>query len=115
MAVTREHRDKLGPDEPTATNNDDLHSASACGVARDRAHVEPLDELKRLLGDLAPAGVDRQRVPASRHLDDLGHALIAPLLFVGGVRDRPGDRLVRVGRDDQHRTPLRVRRVDLRL
>jgi hypothetical protein len=28
MAVTREHRDKLGPDEPAATtNNDDLHPA----------------------------------------------------------------------------------------
>src|SRR5262245_6191737 len=80
-----------------------------------RASLEPLDELERLLGDLPPAGVDRQRVPAALHLHDLGHALVALLLLVGRVRDRPGDRLIRVGRDDQHRTALRVRRVDLRL
>src|SRR5215470_16191009 len=76
---------------------------------------EALDELERLLGDLPPAGVDRQRVAAARHLDDLGHALVALLLFVGRVRDRPGNRMVRIGRDDEHWTPLRVRRVDLRL
>ena len=35
---------------------------------------EPLDELERLLGDLPPAGVDRQRVPAVRDLFDLSHA-----------------------------------------
>src|SRR5262245_6443894 len=29
---------------------------------------EPLDEFERLLGDFTPAGVDRQRVPAIRHL-----------------------------------------------
>src|SRR6476619_5719598 len=57
---------------------------------------EPLDELECLPGDLPPAGVDRQRVPAVRHLDDLGHARVARLLLVGRVRDRPGDRMVRV-------------------
>src|SRR5262249_40615186 len=80
-----------------------------------RSGGDPLDELERLFGDLPPAGVDRQRVPATLHLHDLGHALVALLLLVGRVRDRPGDRLVRVGRDDQHGPPLRVLRVDLRL
>src|SRR5262249_22252861 len=53
-------------------------------IARDHL-CESLDEIERLLGDLPPAGVDRQRVPATRHLDDLGHALIALLLFVSRV------------------------------
>src|SRR5262245_7983254 len=75
--------------------------------------AEPLDELEHCLGDLPPASVDCERVPPVRHLDDFGHALVALLLLVGGVRDGPGDRLVRVGRDDQHRTPIRIRRVDL--
>src|SRR5262252_4068254 len=90
-----------------------LESSSSRCSRRDRC--EPLDELERLLGDLPPAGVDCQRVPAVRHLDDLGHALVAFLLFVGRVRDRPGNRMVRVGGDDQHRTALRVRRVDFGL
>src|SRR5262245_57506119 len=76
---------------------------------------EPLHELERLLGDLPPAGVDGQSMPAARHLDDLGHSRVALLLLVGRVRDRPGNCMVRVGRDDQHRAPLRVRRVDFRL
>src|SRR5580704_4882930 len=80
-----------------------------------RDRCEPPDERERPLGDLSPAGVDRKRVPAARHLDNLGHALVALLLFVGRVRDRPRDRMVRVGRDDQHRTTVRVRRLDLRL
>jgi hypothetical protein len=43
---------------------------------------EPLYERERRVGDLAPATVDHQRVAAVRHLDDLGHAVIAPLLVV---------------------------------
>ena len=30
MAVTREHRDKRGPDQPSATNNDDFIRTSTC-------------------------------------------------------------------------------------
>src|SRR6267142_2692278 len=89
MAVTRERSDKLRPDEPAATNNDDFHPApprSPAGLTRDRS-CESLDELERLVRDLPPAGVDRQRVPAARHLDDLGHALVALLLFVRRVGD----------------------------
>src|ERR1039458_255976 len=37
---------------------------------------EALNELHRGLGDLAPAVVDCQRVPAARHLDDLGDARV---------------------------------------
>jgi hypothetical protein len=65
-----------------------------------RGSCEPLDELESLHGDFPPAGVDRQRVPAARHLGDLGHARVALLPFVGRVRDRPRDRMVGVGRDD---------------
>src|SRR5215472_6081994 len=79
----------------------------ACNRSR-----EPLYELERLFGDLPPAGVDRERVPPARHLDDLGHAVVALLLLVCRVRDRPRNRMVRVGRDDQHRTTHRVLRVD---
>src|SRR4029077_9130226 len=96
MAVTRERGDKLGPDEPAATNNDNSHIApprSPTGLMRDRS-CESLHELERLLGDLPPARVNRQRMPAACHLDDLGHALVALLLFVRRVRNRPGHRLV---------------------
>src|SRR5262252_8461777 len=88
-----------------------LESSSSRCSRRDRC--EPLDELERLLGDLPPADVDCQRVPAARHLDDLGDDLVTFLLFVGRVRDRPVNRMIRGGRDDKHWTPLRVRRVDL--
>src|SRR5262249_47083817 len=74
---------------------------------------EPLDEFEHLLGDFTPAGVDRQRVPAVRHLDDLSHALVPLLLLVGRVRDREGDRMIRVGGHYQHRTPVGIHRVDL--
>src|SRR5262245_31771184 len=64
-------------------------SVSVTIVSRPVTHAdlrEPLDEREGFLGDLAPAGVDRQRVSPPRHLDDLGHALVALLLLVGGVR-----------------------------
>src|SRR5438046_10152015 len=50
---------------------------------------EALDEGERRLGDLPPAAVDGERVPAVGHLGDLGHGLVPLLLFVRGVRDRP--------------------------
>src|SRR5215472_6483095 len=65
---------------------------------------ESLGELESFLGDLTPARVDCKRVPTARHLDDFGHALVALLLFVGRVGNRPGNRMIRVGRDDQHWT-----------
>src|SRR5438094_10179125 len=46
---------------------------------------EPLDEAEHLVGDLAPAMVDDERVPAVGDLDDLGHALISLLPLVRGV------------------------------
>src|SRR5262245_39401551 len=106
--------DPMSPLPPTTTIFiRHLHNRSGSGERSGSAVL--LDELERLFGDLAPAGVDRQRGPAAHHLDNLGHALVALLLFVRRVGDRPGDRMIRVGRDDQHRAPLRVRRVDLRL
>src|SRR5512133_4080700 len=62
---------------------------------------EPLDEVKRRLGDLAPAVVDRQRVSPVRDLHDLGDAGVAPLPLEGGVRDRPGHRVTLLAVDDQ--------------
>ena len=77
--------------------------------------------MKRLMkfeggvGDLAPAAVDGQRVPAVLDLDDLGHAFVVLLLLVGGVGDRPGHGVVLLPGDDQQRATLRVLGVDLRL
>src|SRR5262252_7806767 len=42
-----------------------LHARQGSGE-RSRSR-EPLDEFEHLLGDFAPAGVDRQRVPTVRH------------------------------------------------
>ena len=50
-----------------------------------------------------------------RHRDDLGHALIALLILVGGVRDRRGDRVVLVPGDDQQGSAVGVLGIDLRL
>jgi hypothetical protein len=46
-------------------------------------------------------------------LDDLGHALIALLLLVRGVGDRPRNDVVELSIQDQQRSPFRVLRVDL--
>ena len=53
--------------------------------------------------------------PRSGHLGDLGHALVALLLLVGGVGDRPRDRVVLLAGDDQQRPAVGVLAVDLRL
>jgi uncharacterized protein YbjT (DUF2867 family) len=60
-------------------------STSAWSSDRVRRH-EPFHEGERLLGDLAPPAVDRERVPAVGDLDDLGHGLVTALLHLGGVR-----------------------------
>jgi hypothetical protein len=62
---------------------------------------EALHEREGCIGDLAPAAVDRERVPAIGNLDDLCHSLAALLLFVGGVGDREWDRVVLLAGDDQ--------------
>ena len=112
-------RDGITPEEVRfASEDDDQPLLDLPEEAPEQPHEqsgEALHEPQRGVGNLPPAGVNRQRVPAARHLDDLGHALIALLLLVGRVGDRPGDRMVRVGLDDQHWTPLRVHRVHLRL
>src|SRR5512132_1343825 len=62
---------------------------------------EALDEVKRRLGDLAPAMVDSQGMASVRHLHDLRDAGVALLPFVGGVRDRPRHRVILLPVDDQ--------------
>src|SRR4051812_22732870 len=55
---------------------------------------EAFDEVERRLGDLAPAAVDRQGVPAVGHAGDFGHSGIALLLLEGGLDDRPRNGVV---------------------
>src|SRR4051812_29037815 len=50
---------------------------------------EPVDEVQRCLGDLAPPAVDRERVTPVRHLHDLRHCGVVALAGVGGGRERP--------------------------
>src|ERR671930_2008306 len=69
---------------------------------------EALYERERGFGDLAPAAVDRQRVPSPGHLRDLGDARVVALALVGGVGDRPRHGVVAVGRDDEQRSARRV-------
>src|SRR5206468_6050140 len=74
-----------------------------------------LDERERRVGDLAPAAVDRERVTATRDLDELGHARIALLTLVGRLGDRHRDGVILLADDDEQRATIGVLRVDLRL
>jgi len=76
---------------------------------------EALDEGEGSVGDLAPAAVDGEGVAAVGNLSDLGDALVARLLLVRGVRDRPRDGVVLLAGDDQERSAVGVLAVDLRL
>ena len=67
------------------------------------------------LGDLSPAVVDRERVAASRHLNDVGLALVARLKLVGSVGQCRWHRVVLFARDDEQGSAIRVLGVDLRL
>src|SRR2546427_10693272 len=62
---------------------------------------EPLDEVERRLGDLAPAAVDREGVASVRDLHDLRHGGIAPLPLGGGGRERPRHRVILLAPGDQ--------------
>src|SRR5258708_20599262 len=66
-------------------------------------------------GDLAPAVVDDKRVATIGKLDDLGHALVAFLLLVGSIGNRPGNGVVRGAFDDQERPAVGVLGVDFGL
>jgi hypothetical protein len=52
------------------------------------------------VGDLAPAAVGGERVPAARHLDHLGHAGVALLVLVGGAGDRRRSGMVLLAGDE---------------
>src|SRR5438128_7367929 len=49
---------------------------------------EAADEVERGVCDLAPAVVDRERVPAARDRLELGHRIVSLLAVVEGLRDR---------------------------
>ena len=70
-------------------------------------------ERKRSVGDLTPAAVDDEPMPAVGDLDDLRDCLVALLPLVGRVRDRPGRGVVLLAGDDQQRSPVGVVAVDL--
>src|SRR5918997_3242245 len=67
-----------------------LRSSSSLPPAQARLD-ESLHEVERRLCHLAPAAVDRERVPAIRDPGDLGDRLIVLVALVGGVCDRPRD------------------------
>ena len=66
-------------------------NSAVTGCRAARLH-EPLDERDRLVADLAPAAVDRQRVTAALDLDDFGHAVAAALVLERRVGDRVRNR-----------------------
>jgi len=66
----------------------------------DRRH-ETLDEFERLVGDLAPAVVDSERVASAGDLRNLGDALVVLLILVGGFGDRRWNGVVLLAGDDQ--------------
>src|SRR2546421_4148066 len=76
---------------------------------------EAANERERRVGYFAPAAVDDKRVPPVLHLHNLGHPTVLLLLLERGVRDRPGNRVVFLTGDDQHRATIRVLDVDLGL
>src|SRR3954463_3893124 len=62
---------------------------------------EPVDEVQRCVGHLAPPVVDRERVTPVRDLHDLRHCRVLALALVGGVRDRPRHGVVLLAVDDE--------------
>src|SRR5437868_3865957 len=83
--------------------------------AREVVSDESLDERHSGVGDLPPAAIDRKRVTTIRDLDDFGDGSIALLLLERRVGDRPRDGVIRAARDQQQRSALGVRAVNLRL
>src|SRR3954454_12171281 len=71
-------------------------------------------ESERGLRDLTPAAVDREGVASSDDLHDLCDALVALLLLVRRVRNRPRNGVVDIAGDDEHRAAVGTLRLDLR-
>src|SRR4051794_30198583 len=76
---------------------------------------EALDERERLVGDLAPAAIDRERMPAVRDPRDLGDTGVTSLLVVRRVDDCPRHRVIAFARDEQQWSAFGILAVDLRL
>ena len=76
---------------------------------------EAPEECERRVGDVSPAAVNGQRVPAIGDRDNLSNADIPLLALERRVRDLPRNRVVLLARDDQQRPALRALDVDIRL
>src|SRR3954447_3793337 len=76
---------------------------------------EALDKRERLVGDLAPTAVDRERMPAVRDPRDLGGTGVPSLLLVRRVDDRPRHRVILLAGYEEQRAALGTLAVDLRL
>ena len=61
---------------------------------------EALDEFEGLVGDVAPAVVDGERVAPAGDLSNLGHALVVLLILVGGFGNRRWNGVVLLAGDD---------------
>src|SRR5262245_25388778 len=84
-----------------ASSSPKMHSSVSTPMPRSDRSGEPLDEVERRLGNLAPAMVDREGVAPVSDLHNLRHGGIASLPLVGGVRHRPWHRVVLLTFDDQ--------------
>ena len=96
-AIARPMNAARSPRSPSATNlrttKRDWGGVSGKGLRSIRARrsgaYEALHERQRPIGGLAPSAVDRERVAATLHLDELGGAPVLFLLLERRVRDRP--------------------------
>src|SRR6266576_6437111 len=88
-----------------------VRQRASCGTLLGGA----LDERERLVGDLAPAAVDRERMPAVRDRRDLGDTGVASLLLVRRVDDCPRHRMIALAGYEQQRAAFGILAVYLRL
>src|SRR4051812_28208214 len=75
---------------------------------------EALDKRERLVGDLAPTAVDRERMPAVRDPRDLGDTGVPSLLLVRRIDDCPGHRVILLAGYEQQRAAVGTLAVYLR-
>src|ERR1700681_3221154 len=112
---------RLGPDRPTRMSSralsemrSDYRSEEVAGSGFWNRRNEALDEREGLVGDVAPALIDDERVAPARNLDDLGHGLVVLLILVGGFGNRGWNRVILFAGDDQQWAAVGVLGVDLR-
>src|SRR5258705_11399181 len=76
---------------------------------------EASNESERCVGNLAPAVVDRKGVASPGNFHDLGDAPVLLLLLERRVGDGPWHGVIHFAGNDEQRSAVRIRRVDLRL